>query len=231
MQAAAALVGTEVALGLVPGGTGNVLAGNLRIPLGPVQATELILAGRSRRIDLGRIERPDGIHYFGVACGAGVDARVMAGAAADAKRRYGIGGYFASLFRVLPEIRSKRFRITVDGQVMERDAALVMVLNCGEMIPPLVRARRDAVLDDGVFDVIAISADSPWEAVRGLWRALANVMFETGTTGYLAYARGREVTIAADPPEPVQFDGDQFGETPVTALIQPGALKVMAPGA
>ncbi|MCC7131047.1 MAG: hypothetical protein IT352_00280, partial [Gemmatimonadales bacterium] len=74
-----------------------------------------------------------------------------------------------------------------------------------------------------------VSADTPWEAVRGVWRAMANVMFETGETAYLRYARGREITIEADPIEPVQFDGDLAGSTPVTAVVQPGALRVMAP--
>src|SRR5262245_5748825 len=79
MQAARALVGSEVTLGLVPGGTGNVLAGNLRVPASPVAAAELIVRGNRRRIDLGRLEREDGLHYFGVACGAGADAKVMGG--------------------------------------------------------------------------------------------------------------------------------------------------------
>ena len=78
MQAAAALVGHETALGVIPGGTGNLLAGNLRIPSHPVRAARALLAGRMRPLDLGRMERVDGPHYFAVACGAGYDARVMA---------------------------------------------------------------------------------------------------------------------------------------------------------
>jgi diacylglycerol kinase family enzyme len=77
MQAAGALVGTDVQLGLIPGGTGNLLAGNLRVPASPARAAEILLAGCERRLDLGRVERDDGIHYFAVACGAGYDARVM----------------------------------------------------------------------------------------------------------------------------------------------------------
>ena len=71
MQAASSLVGTEVLLGVIPGGTGNLLAGDLRIPTSPVRATREMLAGRARPFDLGRVERPDGTHYFAVACGAG----------------------------------------------------------------------------------------------------------------------------------------------------------------
>ena len=229
MQAAAGLVGTGVPLGLVPGGTGNVLAGNLRIPAGPIQATELILRGRSRLIDLGRIDRPDGIHYFGVACGAGADARVMGGTAPDIKRTLGIGGYFTTVMEQLPAIRSVPFRITIDGETTESRAAVVLVLNCGEIIPPFIRVSRTAAPDDGWFDVLAFEMDSPWQGVRGLLRVLANVALDTGETGFLSYGRGREVTIDADAAEPVQFDGDVTGVTPVTAIMQANAIYVMAP--
>ena len=78
MQAAAALVGARTALGVLPGGTGNLLAGNLRIPTDPARAARALLAGAPRPFDLGRVAREDGVHYFAVAAGAGVDAQVMA---------------------------------------------------------------------------------------------------------------------------------------------------------
>jgi len=98
IQAASGLVGSGVALGLVPGGTGNLLAGNLRVPTTPLAATELILRGRTRAVDLGRLDRDDGVHYFGVACGDGAAADVMSETPTQAKRRWGIGGYFTTLF-------------------------------------------------------------------------------------------------------------------------------------
>jgi len=64
MQAAAALVGSPTALGVLPGGTGNLLAGNLRIPTDPRRAAQALVAGVRRPFDLGRVARPDGIHYF-----------------------------------------------------------------------------------------------------------------------------------------------------------------------
>src|ERR1700748_2977610 len=67
MQVASALVGTGVPLGVLPGGTGNQLAGNLGLSFNPVRAANALLAGRPRPFDLGRVERPDGVHYFAVA--------------------------------------------------------------------------------------------------------------------------------------------------------------------
>jgi undecaprenyl-diphosphatase len=229
MQAASALVGSGVILGLVPGGTGNILAGNLRVPTSPIAATELIVHGRSRRIDLGRVERPDGVHYFSVACGAGADARIMGGTRTGDKRRWGIGGYFATMARVLPEIRSTVHAITVDGRRFETPAAVSLVLNCGELIPPFVRLRRDTKPDDGLLDLIVVAADSMWECTRAVLRAFQNVLLDTGGTSYLLYDRGEQITIETEVHEPVQFDGDLAGITPVTTTVVPGALAIFAP--
>lgn len=230
MQAAAALVGTEVPLGLVPGGTGNILAGNLRIPSRPVPAARLISGGRTRRIDLGRVERPDGVHYFAVACGAGADARVMGETAAAKKRRWGIGGYLATLLRVLPDVRSTPCRITVDGRAAEVPAAVALVLNCPEMVPPVLRVMDRVALDDGVLDVMALAANGALQCVRGVWRALQNVVVGTGPTRYLWYARGREIRIEPAEVLPVQFDGDVAGATPLAITAVPKAIGVLVPG-
>jgi diacylglycerol kinase (ATP) len=231
MQAAGALVGTGVALALIPGGTGNVLAGNLRIPSNPLRAARSLVRGKRRIIDLGRVVLPDGEHYFGVACGAGVDAAVMGGAAAANKRRWGIGAYFSSMFRVLPGITSSRCSITVDGDCFDFPAALVLIMNCGEMIPPLVRIRPEIVPDDGILDLVAISADTPWQGIRGLLRVvLEGRREEIRQTPNIRYARGTRFEVAPAEPLPVQFDGDPVGTTPFTAQVMPGALVVMVPG-
>jgi diacylglycerol kinase (ATP) len=230
MQAAAALVGTDIPLALIPGGTGNLLAGNLRIPASPARAAQILMSGRRRRIDLGRVVLPDGEHYFGVAVGAGVDAKVMGSTAVADKRRWGIGAYWASTFRVLPGLRSTECRITVDGTPFDVRAALVLIMNCGEMIPPLIRIRPEIAIDDGVLDLVAVTADSVWEGIRGLCRVVIDgrraVIRETP---YLRYARGTRITVEPADPLPVQFDGDPVGVTPFTAEVVPGCLTVMAP--
>jgi diacylglycerol kinase family enzyme len=117
MQAAAALVGTEVSLGVIPGGTGNLLAGNLRIPSAPVRAARALVTATPRLFDLGRMERADGPHFFAVACGAGYDARVMAETASEQKRRWGMGAYVATTLRLMGELRSTPQIEGVDGYV------------------------------------------------------------------------------------------------------------------
>ena len=73
-------VGSGIPLGLVPGGTGNLLVGNLRLPRDPAAAARVILTGRTAAIDLGSVERADGTHYFAVCGGTGFDAQHEANA-------------------------------------------------------------------------------------------------------------------------------------------------------
>lgn len=228
MQAAAALVGTDLPLAVIPGGTGNLLAGNLRIPASPARAAEVLVRGRPKRIDLGRVERPAGTQYFAVACGAGMDARVMAATAAEQKRRWGMGAYVATALRLIAGVRSVAYLIAVDGVEYEAHAALALVANCGEVIPPLIRLRSGIAPDDGLLDLVVLRADSFGESVRAVWDLLRERP-DGGVETLCGHVRGREFRLETVPPEPVQLDGELSGETPLAATVVPGALSVMVP--
>lgn len=228
MQVAAALVGTGIPLGLVPGGTGNLLAGNLRLPRSPMTAARAMLRGRPRPLDLGAVERADGTHFFAVACGAGFDAELMAGTAAAAKQRWKMGAYVARALTVLPAVTSARHEVMVDGQPHSVDAAMVLVANCGELVPPFLRLGRAIRPDDGWLDVVAVRAEGVIGSVAAFVDLLRGI--ESGAARVWS-ARGRviEITVAAGPPRPVELDGDAAGETPVTARLLPHALHVLVP--
>jgi YegS/Rv2252/BmrU family lipid kinase len=226
MQAASALVGTEVALGLIPGGTGNLLAGNLRIPVAPARAAKVLTTGRARVLDLGRIERADGPHYFAVACGTGMDALVMGATPSAEKRRWGMAAYAATTIRLLLDVESVDHLITVDGVEYEARAAMVLVANCGEVIPPFVRLRNDITPDDGLLDVVVARADNIGQSIRAAWDLLRQ---GRGGEAFIGYARGREISIQTIPGRPMQLDGDVSGETPFTATVVPGAVRIMVP--
>jgi YegS/Rv2252/BmrU family lipid kinase len=230
MQAAAALVGTDVMLGVIPGGTGNLLAGNLRIPGTPARAARALLSAKPQLLDLGRMERPFGWQYFAVACGAGYDARVMAATMSQHKRRWGMAAYVATSLRLMPDIRSTHHVITIDGVGYQADAAMVLVANCGEVIPPLVRLGPGITPTDGLLDVVVIRADSFSQSVRAVWRLLRVGPSRLGGEAYVAHAQGREVRVESERVQPVQLDGEPGGETPFTATIVPGAIRVMVPG-
>lgn len=226
MRAVRGIVGQPVMLGLIPGGTGNLLAGNLRIPRSPTKAAELLVTGRPRAIDLGRVERSDGVHYFAVNCGAGFDAQLMAATSEQAKRRWGIGAYLAQAWQQLGDVASVPHRIVVDGAPLDTRAATVLIANCGEVIPPFLRLKADIEPDDGLLDVVVLSADGVVDGVGVFWRLVSG---NADGDGRIEYARGRRVSIEATPARPVQLDGESAGSTPVIAEVMPGAIRVLVP--
>lgn len=230
MQIAAAIVGTGIPLGLVPGGTGNLLAGNLRLPRNAAKAARALLTARPYAIDLGVVERADGAHYFAVASGTGFDAQLMATTDAAAKRRWKFGAYVARAIATLTAVRSVPHRVTVDGTPHDVASAMLLVLNCGELIPPVIRVGKDITPDDGWLDVVALRADGAVQSAAAVFELLwgaANGSRKMG--GRVWSARGRTIRVEAleGPPRPVQCDGEVAGTTPFEARLLPGALTVL----
>lgn len=226
MQVAAAIVGTGIPLGLVPGGTGNLLAGNLRLPRNAAKAARALLRARPYAIDLGISERPDGAHYFAVASGTGFDAELMAETSQAAKRRWKFAAYVTRAITKLASVHSVRHRITIDGVAHEVASAMLLVLNCGELIPPFVRLKQEVALDDGWLDVVALRADGIGQSVAAVWdlfRGSAN------GAGRVWWGRGHNIRVetVGSPPRPVQLDGEVVGDTPFEARLLPGALTVL----
>ncbi|GBD31559.1 MAG: diacylglycerol kinase [Gemmatimonadales bacterium] len=226
MQAVRGMVGEAVPLGLIPGGTGNLLAGNLRIPRNPRKAAELLLRGKTRTIDLGKVERSDGLHYFAVNCGAGFDAELMAATSGADKRRWGMGAYIARFWQKLSHIVCVPHRITVDGETLEAEAATVMIANCGEIVPPFLRLGNNISMDDGLLDVVVLRATGLVSTAGVLWKMASGV---PDAAGSVRYARGKRVVVQTEPERPVQLDGEPWGTTPLEAEVVPGAIKVVVP--
>lgn len=226
MQAVAGMAGSTVPIALIPGGTGNLLAGNLRLPRNPGAAAKAAARGRPKAIDLGIVHRIDGERHFAVACGAGFDAELMAATTGEAKRRWRFGAYVAQTLDRVSDLKVVHHRITVDGQVLESDAVMVLVANCGEIIPPLVKLRDGILLDDGLLDVAVANARTLMEGVDLFWRMLTG---QLDAEHRLRFLRGEEVTIETAEPRPVELDGEPDGTTPLTARVLPHAIQVMVP--
>lgn len=225
MQVVKGIVGSDIPVGLIPGGTGNLLAGNLRLPRSPRVAARAVARGTPRRIDLGRVEREDGTHYFAVACGAGLDAELMARTTGAAKRRWGVGAYVARTVQALGKLDVVSYRITVDGGVVEPDGVMALVANCGELVPPFLPLGDGIALDDGAFDVVVLNAATAVEGGQIVWRLLTG---RSGSDEKIRRMRGGCITVEA-PLETlrVQMDGEPAGVTPFTAEVVPGALSVI----
>lgn len=166
------LIGTGVPMGVVPTGTGNLLARNLDIPLADIDAAfATAMAGRSRLIDLGEVHYTDGDgdqhdDVFLVMLGAGMDAELIAGADDGLKARVGWIAYVGSFTRaVLRGHRIKTLFSVGDGPKTYSRTRTLLVANCGRLQAGMVLVP-DAVIDDGYLDVLTLGVKGPVAWVR-----------------------------------------------------------------
>ena len=158
------LLGSAVPMGVVPLGTGNLLARNLGIPLDDIdRALRVALSGRSRHIDLGEVTYTDGEgnshdDVFLVMLGAGMDADMIAGTDDGLKARVGWLAYVGAFANSL--ISGHRIKVEYaldDGPVVQTKARTLLVANCGMLQGGMVLLPA-AVIDDGLLDVMALRA-------------------------------------------------------------------------
>jgi diacylglycerol kinase family enzyme len=226
MDVATGLVGTGHPLGLLPGGTGNVLAGNLGVSRSFVEAAATILAGATRAIDLGRLTTSAGTRYFAVNAATGFAADLMAQTEQRHKQRFGVSAYVARAFVLAGDLVRAASRIEVDGVVHEGHAATVIVANCGQIVPGMLPLGSHIEPDDGVLDVVVLDATSYAAALRVVWRLFQRRPdADSGITFY----RGGTVRVTTEPTLPVQSDGDGLGTTPLSVELIPRALTIFVP--
>lgn len=225
---AAELADTGVPLAIVPGGTGNLLARNLRIPLDLAGAVEVAYRGRSRAIDLLDVDLGGGERRTSaVMCGMGLDAEMMA-APEDVKRRLGWGAYAIEGARTVRGAPMP-LRICVDGgRAHDVTGRTVLVANVGTLVAGLVLVP-DAGPTNGLLDVLVVDPTSPADWVR----TTAGIVARTGADRDPSRIRfrGRQVSISTDEPRKRQIDGDlvSAGGT-LDVTVRPSALTVRVPG-
>ncbi len=226
MEIASVIAGTEVPLGILPGGTGNRLAENLGIRWSVKGATSVILGAKERRIDLGRMRTKKETRYFPVAGGLGFDAEVMHRTDPSSKRTFGVGAYLATAIGLALDMPRATVKIVTDEGSHEAPAVCVLIANCGEILPSGRSLAEQVRPDDGVLDVFVLDAETFPGATRIAW-LLATGRAEA--TEGISLLRARSLTITAEPSLPAQADGEPSGTTPLTAEVLPGALTVLAP--
>jgi diacylglycerol kinase family enzyme len=209
MSCVTALAGTDVAMAVLPAGTGNLLAANLGLTTDAATGVQVAVEGGRRRIDVGVV----GDQCFAVMAGMGFDAQMLAGTSETAKKHIGWLAYVGGAVKHLRD-RPMRVRIKLDdGAPMPRRPRTVIVANVGRLQGG-VRLLSDAQPDDGKLDVAVLSprslrhwAELGWAVVR---RSDRVPLMETFSA--------QRVEIFSNRAQPRQLDGD---------LIDPGkSLKV-----
>jgi diacylglycerol kinase (ATP) len=246
---AEALRGTDASIGLLPSGTGNLLARNLDLSLDNLDdSIATAFRGRDRDIDLGvvDIEREDGereTFAFVVMAGVGLDAKMLANTNDDLKARVGWLAYVDAIIRALRDNNKIDVRYELDGGGRKSMRAhTVIVGNCG-LLPANIMLLPDAAIDDGQFDIVALRP----EGFFGWFQIWFKIVWENGVlrrtqvgrrilaansreVRTLRYMKGRKLVVRLESPQDFEIDGDSVGKAvSLRAVVDEGALTVRVP--
>lgn len=222
---AAVLAGSQLALVVVPGGTGNDLARALGLSRDrPLDAIHALSRGQRRRTDTIAAEGAGWSGRFSCVAGSGFDSETNAYANTLRWLR-GTPRYVAAVVRTLVRFRPATFTIRIDGHEERRRAMMVAVANAPSYGGGM-RVCPDARIDDGRLDVCVVGALPKPEFMRTFPKVFRGTHVAHPAVRTF---RGRAVSVEADHPFEAYGDGEPLGSLPVTYTVDPSSLEVAAP--
>jgi diacylglycerol kinase (ATP) len=221
-EVATAIGDRDVPLAIIPGGSTNIIARYLGIPKSPVKAAALIFGDHAiKPIDVGICGEKRFLHM----AGAGFDSRLFLATNRSLKRRLGWLAYLTGAARSVA-LPPARFTIDVDGNVIQLVSPLVLIANGAAIIHPQLSIYPHIDNDDGLLDVVIFTATNTQGVVRSILRFATRSL---PRSAHVIRLQGKNISLVADPPMPVQLDGDVVGETPSRFSIADRQIKILVP--
>ncbi|MBN1922937.1 MAG: diacylglycerol kinase family lipid kinase [Anaerolineae bacterium] len=230
-EAANGLVGSNTILGIVPVGTGNILAHQMHMPIlspvPPYQAGEVadsLLRSRVQRVDAGVING----RYFVCWAGAGLDAEIAA--QLEPRPRYAKRlrtlPYIIAAFSVASWFKGFRTRVSVEGRAFNTRALLIVASNI-QLYAAFFTIARHAYMDDGMLDIFVFKGLGLDYVLRHFLHMLIGQRHLNDPAVIQVLAR--RIHLETTPSVAVHLDGDPFGETPAIIGLEAGVLRFLTP--
>ena len=242
------LVGSNVALGIIPMGTANALAHDLGLPLSAVAAARASLTAKPRRIAVGRVEYLDfegnpGSRFFTVAAGIGVDAHLFYKLNPLVKGHWGMAAYYAKATRLWLTHPMEKFAVELEPAEVSKNEVrkkkqtevsqllAVRIRNFGGVLRQLAPG---ASLDRDDLRLVLFRTRSRLAYLRYIVRGLVGAEWQIGGIELVHGAKleSRPLVNAASAGRRVfvEADGELLGTLPAEISIVPDALTLLAPG-
>ena len=225
-----ALANTGVPVLPFPSGTANLLANNLFSPYEPHALARMTREMQTMDFDLGEIESSGRRFGFGIMAGAGYDATIMHDAQ-PAKKMLGPLAYFQAAFSN-PTPTVSKIVLDIDGVIYEREALGVLLVNFSriQFEIPVTHGNKPR---DGAFEVVVLKSENAFGLIPALIACIRDREGEfPDRTDSVEVHTGRNVSVHADPPLQIQYDGELPGlTTPFTARVLDGAVRFILSGA
>lgn len=224
--AAAAVVGTDIPLGIISRGTANAFATALDLPDTVEAACQTILQGATRKVDAAYCNGKPMVLLAGI----GFEAETVELADRDAKNRFGMLAYILAGLQQLQNLETFEVEIETEDKIVKVSAAAVTIANAAPPTSILAQGSGGIVLDDGLLDVTIVSPANKAGAVTAAYE-----LFQSASSGNaterddIGYLRASRFKISANPPQKVVLDGEMIGTTPVDVVCVPSGLTIFVP--
>ena len=220
MEAATGLMGADLPLAILPGGTANVMSVELGIPGDLPSAVNLICGSDHtvRMVDMGQVRD----QMFILRITTGLSAEMTKNTEREDKNRLGVLAYALSWLRAVPNTPASHYQLTLDGEQVEIEGVTCVIANSASLGLPGLTLAKTADISDGLLDVFVFRSS----AVNELLSIAANAVIDANL---IPHWQVREVTLIARPPQTVECDGEIIDSTPLTAQIVPQAVRVLVP--
>jgi YegS/Rv2252/BmrU family lipid kinase len=231
------LVGAETALAVLPGGSGNVFARQLGLPvpggLHPhpmLESARLLSEGRIHQVDVGRVTPLGGqghTHHFLCWCGVGFDAQLNLIVESDRERRQrlGLGAFFVAAYATLRDYLGMPAVVRVDGHRVSRRLIMLEASNI-QLYGIFFKIAPSAAMDDGWLNVYCFQGRGPARTILHALRLLFSRHLQDPEVDVF---RARRIEVKTGKPLPIHVDGEPIGYTPIAIETVPNALRLLVP--
>ena len=222
MEVAQGLMGTDIPLAILPGGTANLMSVELGIPRKLADAAKVACSDSSvvRQVDMGEA----GEHKFMLRVGIGFPAEKVILADRDLKDKYGLAAYTIAALKAMDTSQEVAYSLNLDGEQINVRGVGCRVDNSSNIGVPGVSLIPETDVSDGYFDVLVwrnidLSPSAVVDSIKNK-ETLADVY---------KHWQAKEISIETDQPQPIQGDGEIWGTTPISIKVLPGTMRVLVP--
>jgi YegS/Rv2252/BmrU family lipid kinase len=224
-EAISGLIGSEIPLVILPGGSANVMATELGIPSDLKEACTLLSHGslETKTIDVGQFDK----RYFIVGISLGFEADVVKGADRETKNKIGIFAYLLSAVAALKKTKRTVYHLKIDGQEHEVQGLTCIITNTGNLGFSNISFDKHIDVSDGLLDVIVVR-----KVNLSLFKLMVVTLLKRERPDNLELVehwQGKDISVSSSPKQTVQCDGEILKKIPLHIKIIPGAIKVLVP--
>ena len=221
MEVARGVMGSDVPMAILPGGTANLMSVELGVPKDLAKAAEIAASEDSPiiGIDVGMI----GETYFLLRVGLGIAAQKVEIADREMKDKYGLMAYSIAAIKAMKDATPVKYNLVLDGEEIEVEGVTCLVDNAGNFGVAGFKASKEISVSDGLLDVIVVR-DKSFQSFVGVGKSVAT---STPNQDTVYHWQAKEINISTDPPQSIQVDGEVGWQTPVSISVVPQAVLVL----